>query len=265
MSAMRAAVRAELTKIITLRGGWLLLGAIVSLHLLVEWRALGLYAEAVSAIAPDGTIEVFAGQREPAEAAMLDGLVAASLQMSMFLPALAAVLAGHEFRGGQLALSVLAVPRRGRLMVAKALAAAVAMFVAALLVAAVSTTFTYLAVADWKPGLLLTTGAVAGQVKFLGYAVLLCLASYAITIVARSTLVGIMVGVVLLAATMTQVLATYPVLDSLLPVSAGRNLLLDPAMSDLTSDPPRAAVVLAGWALLTTLAAGIALARRDAR
>jgi ABC-type transport system involved in multi-copper enzyme maturation permease subunit len=262
---MLAATRAELTKTITLRSAWLVLGAILGLQLLAEAQALGLYTEAVSKIAADGTIEIFVGQREPAEAAMLNGLVAASLQMSVFLPALTAVLAGQEFHSPQLGLSVLAVPRRGRLLVAKALAAAVALLVAALLIAAVSTMFNYLAIADWKPSLLLSSEAVTGQIKFLAYAVLLCLATYAITVIARSTLVGILVSVALVAVTMTQVLAASPVLDALLPVSAGRNLLLDPALSDLTSDPPQAAVVLVGWALLTMVAAGVLLARRDAR
>lgn len=265
MNTTLAATRAELTKIITLRSVWLVLGAILGLQLLAEAQALGLYAEAVSKIAPDGTIEIFDGEREPARAAILDGLVAASLQMSVFLPALAAVMAGQEFHNPQLGLSALAVPRRGRLLVAKSLAAAVALLVAALLIAAVSTTFTYLAIADWEPSLLLTSGAVTRQITFLGYAVLLGLATYAITVIARSTLVGILVSVALSALAMTQVLAASPAVDALLPVSAGRNLLLDPAAGNLTSDPPQAAVVLLGWALLTTVAAGVALARRDAR
>lgn len=265
MSALLAAVRAELTKISTLRSAWLVLGAILGLQLLVEAQALALYAEAVSKVAPDGTIEIFVGEREPAEAAILDGLVAASLQMSVFLPALAAVMAGQEFHSRQLGLSVLAVPRRGRLLVAKSLAAAVALLVAALLIAAVSTTFTYLAVAQWKPSLLLSFEAMTGQVTFIVYAVLLCLTTYGITVFARSTLIGVLVSVALSAITMTQVLAAKPAVDALLPVSVGRNLLLDPAMSDLTSDPPQAAVVLVGWALLTMGAAGVTLTCRDAR
>ncbi len=263
---MLPAIRAELTKNLTLRTAWLVLGAILALQLLVEVQALGLYADAVSKITPDGLIEIFVGQREPAEAAMLDGLVAASLQMSVFLPCLAAVLAGQEFRSRQLGLTVLAVPRRGRLIAAKTVAAAICLLVAAALIAAISTTFNYLAIKDWKPELLLTSDAVTGQVKFLAYAVLVCLVTYAITVLTRSTLVGIVVSVALVAVTMTQVLASAsPALDALLPISAGRNLLLNPAMSDLTSSPQRAGLVLVGWALLATVAAGVALARRDAR
>ena len=263
---MLPAIRSELTKILTLRTAWLVLGAMLGLQLLVEVQALSLYADAVAKITPDGFIEIFIGQREPAEAAMLDGLVAASLQMSIFLPCFAAVLAGQEFRSRQLGLSVLAVPRRGRLVVAKSVAAAICLLVAAALIATISTTFNYLAIKDWNPGLLLTSQAVTGQLKFLAYAVLVGLITCAITVLARSTLVGIVVSVALVAVTMTQVLASAsPSLDALLPISAGRNLLLNPQMSDLTSSPPYAAVVLVGWAVLSTVVAGVALSRRDAR
>jgi hypothetical protein len=72
-------------------------------------------------------------------------------------------------------------------------------------------------------------------------------------------------SVALIALTMTRVLAGTPALDALLPVSAARNLLLKPETSDLTASPVQALVVLVGWVLVTTLAAGVALARRDAR
>ncbi|GII84509.1 hypothetical protein Ssi03_24990 [Sphaerisporangium siamense] len=55
-----------------------------------------------------------------------------------------------------------------------------------------------------------------------------------------------------------------PALDALLPVSAGRNLLLDPAGDDLTAGPWHPAAVLVAWPLIATLAAGVLLARRDA-
>ncbi|MEU8614645.1 hypothetical protein AB0C29_42335 [Actinoplanes sp. NPDC048791] len=262
---MRAAVRAELVKITTLRAGWLVLGAILALQLLVEVQVVGLTADAVAKVTPDGSIEIFLGRREPARAALLEGIRASSLQMSVFLPGLAAVIAGQEFRGGQLGLTVLAVPRRGRLLVAKLLAAAGCLTLAAVLIATISTVFSYLGVKDRFPGLPVSADAIAGQARFILYAVLLGLSTYAIAVIARSTLAAIGVSLALITVTMTQVLAGVPGLDALLPVSAGRNLLLNPATGDLTSSPPQAVLVLVGWALVTALLAGVTLVRRDAR
>jgi hypothetical protein len=185
--------------------------------------------------------------------------------MSVFLPALAAVIAGQEFRGGQLGLTVLAVPRRGRLLGAKLLAAAGYLTLAAVLIATISTVFSYLGVKDRYPGLPVSADAIAGQATFILYAVLLGLSTYAIAVIARSTLVAIGVSLALITVTMTQVLAGAPGLDALLPVSAGRNLLLNPATGHLTSSPPQAVLVLVGWALVTSLLAGVTLVRRDAR
>lgn len=220
MIALMAPIRAELTKIVTLRSVWLVFAAVLGLQILVDAQALSLYADAVSKITEDGMIEIFVGQPEPAEAAMIDGLVASSLEMSVFLPSLAAVMAGQEFRGRQFGLSVLAVPRRGRLIAAKLAAAAVFLLLAALSIVAVSTTFTYLAVKDWDPGLLLTAEAVLGQTKFVAFSVLFCLAVYAITLITRSTLVAILVSVALVAVSMAQAFANVPGVDALLPVSA---------------------------------------------
>ncbi len=47
MSAVLAAARAELTKLITLRSAWLIMGVIGGLHLLVQVQAMDLYADAV--------------------------------------------------------------------------------------------------------------------------------------------------------------------------------------------------------------------------
>jgi ABC-2 type transport system permease protein len=265
VSALLPATRAELTKIFTLRSAWLVTGAILGLQFLVEAQALGLTADAVAGIAPDGTIEIFTGLREPADRAILDLLAGSSLQMSIFLPGLAAVIAGQEFRGRQLGASVLAVPRRGLLLAAKTLAAGAYLALTAVLIAGTSMAFSYLAVKTWNPGLLLTAEALTGRARFIGYALLLGLVTCAIAVIARGTLVAILASLALTTVTMTQMLAGTPGLDALFPVSAGRNLLLDPATGDLTASPGHAALVLVGWALLTTLIAGITLARRDAR
>jgi ABC-2 type transport system permease protein len=263
---MAYVIRAELTKILTLPRVWMCTGVILALHVLALLQPAELFAGAVADITPDGTIEIFVGEPEPATAAILGLLVSSSLQISLLLPILAAVIAGQEFRSSQLGLTVLAIPRRGRLLVGKTLAATGYLLVVSVLIAAISTAFMYAAVRDWNPGLLLSTDAFLGHGKFVVFAVLFSLTGSAITVIARSTLIGIIVSVALSAITMTQVLAgAAPALDALFPVSAARNLLLDSDLSRLTAGPEHGLVVLVGWTLATTVLAGISLRRRDAR
>ncbi|MER7210021.1 ABC transporter permease [Streptosporangium sp. NPDC020072] len=266
MSAVFAATRAELTKIVTLRTVWIVTGVILALHLLVSYANVGINIEAVRAITPDGMIELFADDPQPANRAIVDFLVASSFQMGLFLPGLGAVIAGQEFRTPQLGQTLLAVPRRGRLIVAKTVAATVYLLFVAVVVAGVSTAFMYAAVRDWNPGLLVSPGAWIGQGKFVAFAVLTGLISFAITVIARSTLTGVAVTVGLIAVTMTQLLAVFsPALDALFPLSAGRNLLLNPVENTLSAGPGHAMVVLVAWPLVTTVVAAFLLARRDAR
>ncbi|MFI6507688.1 ABC transporter permease [Streptosporangium sp. NPDC050855] len=264
--AVLHATRAELSKILTLPGVWIVTGIILALDVLVMSASAGLYAEAVANITPDGIIEIFIGEPQPATGAVLDMLVAASLQIGVFLPIPAAVIAGQEFRSHQLGLTVLAVPRRGRLLAAKVLATTAYLLAVAVLIAGISTAFTYAAVKDWNPGLLLTGDAFLGQGRFVVFAVLFSLTGFAVTVIARSTLIGIVVTVVLLALTMMRSPdRTGPGLDAFLPAGAGRNLLLDAGANHLSAGPVHGLLVLVGWALVTTLIAGITLGRRDAR
>lgn len=91
------------------------------------------------------------------------------------------------------------------------------------------------------------------------------LTGLAITLIARSTLTGIMVTVALSAITMTQVLVAVPDVDALFPLSAARNLLFDPGIDNLTASPEHGLLVLTGWTVITAVAAGATLLRRDAR
>jgi len=265
VTAVRYVIRAELTKIVSLRAVWLVTGVVVALHLLVCTANAGNTADAVSEITPDGLIELFAGERRPARPALVEFLVASSFQMGLFLPAIAAVAAGQEFRSHQLGRSLLAVPGRTRLIVAKTVAIAGFLLAVSVVVAGISGAYMYAAVKDWDPGLPVSAEAWAGQGKFVVFAVLTGLISAAVTILAQGTLAGIVVTVVLMALTLTQVAAAYaPALDALLPLSAGRNLLLDPAGSRLTAGAGHALAVLVAWPLVTMTAAGVALNRRDA-
>ncbi|MFF0572763.1 ABC transporter permease [Streptosporangium saharense] len=257
---------AELTKILTLRSVWIVTGVILALHLLVSYLNVGTNIEAVHAITPNGTIELFADDPQPAGRALIDFLVASSFQMGLFLPSLGVVIAGQEFRTSQLGQTLLAVPHRGRLIVAKTVATAVYLLFAALVVAGASTAFMYAAVRDWNPGLLMSPEAWLGQGRFVVFAVLTGLIGFAVTMIVRSTLAGVAVIVGLATVTMTQLLAAFsPALDALFPLSAGRNLLLDPVANRLSASPVHAMAVLVAWPLVTTAVAAFLLARRDAR
>jgi ABC-2 type transport system permease protein len=266
VTAVLAATRAELTKIRTLRSTWLVTGVILALHLLISFANLRLNTEAVRDITPGGMIELFPDEPRPAHQALIGFLVAASFQMSLFLPVLAAVLAGQEFRAHQLGQSVLAVPRRGVLVVAKAVAVAAYLLVVSVVIAGISAAFMYAAVRDWDPGLLTERDALIGQGRFLAFAVLWGLTGFALTLLCRSTLLGIGATVALIAVTMTQLAAVFlPAVDALFPMSAGRNLLLDPVDNRLTAGPGHALVVALVWPVLTTVAGAVLLSRRDAR
>lgn len=263
---MLATVRSELTKLRTLPSVWVVTAMVLALQTIVLLEPGGLIANAVHHMAPNGTIEIFRGHPQPANTAILGLLSSSSLQGGLFLPVIAAVVAGHEFRAGQWGVSVLSVPRRGVLVAAKAIATAICMLVLAVLIAALSIGFMYLHVKDWNPGLVFSADALTGQAAFVAFVVLFSLTTFAITLLARSTLVGIVALAVLVMVTMTQLLATtLPALDALLPLSAARNLLLDPGINVLTASPAEGIVVLVGWALVTVASAAVVLTRRDAR
>ncbi|MEU3166440.1 ABC transporter permease [Streptosporangium sp. NPDC006930] len=266
MSGISAATRAELSKILTLPGAWIAAGVILALHVLVQIPPAGLFADAVANITSEGVIEIFAGQPQPATEAILGLCAGASLQMGLFLPVLASVIAGQEFRSRQLGLTVLAMPRTVPLLVAKLLATALYVSVVAILIAGISSAFVYAAVRDWNPGLLVTGEALVGHGRFVAFAVLFCLTAFAVTLTVRDTLIGVVVTVVLITVTMTQVLAGIaPEVDALFPLSAARNFMLDPGVNDLTAGRAHGLLVLAGWAAVTAVAAGVTLGARDAR
>jgi ABC-2 type transport system permease protein len=245
--------RAELLKIRTLRSAWVVAGIILVIHLTVSLQTIGMTREAVDRIGPDGLIEIFIGERRPAGPELIALLVGASAQLSLFLPVPAAVIAGQEFRAQQLGATLLAMPRRGRLLAAKSLAFGAFLLVVLLVMIAVSNAAMYAAIKDWHPGLLLTGDALRGQAKFVVFALLYSLLSFALTVMVRSTLIGIVVTTGLMAVTMTQVAGR---LGDLLPLGAGLNLI-----QGLTSPYPALGVIV-GWALVASAGAWLTLERR---
>ena len=245
---------------------WVISGVLLALHLLVLSTALSLFAEAVVNITPDVIIEIFTGEPERAGPAIVGFTAASSLQVSLLLPIIAAVVAGQEFRGHQLGVSVLAVPDRRRLIAAKTLATAVTLLAIAVVIAAISAAFTYDAVKQWNPGLMTSREMLLAEGRYLAFAVLYGLTGFAISIIGRRALAGIIGSLVLVLITMSQAMTfVSPHLDALFPLSAGRNLLLEGDVNDLTSGRVQALAVLLVWAAAGVAVSGVLLNRRDAR
>lgn len=266
---MIAAVRAELTKLATLPGLWLLTAALLAVHLVSLLASYGLYADAVAGIGADGMIEIFQGERLPAVPEMTEQLVAAVFTTVPLVPVAGALVAGAEFRSGQIGLSLAAVPSRPRLVVAKAVATAVYPVLLCAVLAAVTTAVMYPAVSSWRPGILVDGDVLRGYLAVTLVAVCATQLALGITLLTRRALAGILVMAVLLGATITQVLAAVaPALDAALPVSAARNLLFRDSAGispPLTSGPAVATAVLLLWAGVALVAPALVLGRRDAR
>lgn len=254
---MMRTVGAELLRIRGSRRFWLSAAVLIALHVLVSAENVETTRAAVARITPYGIIELFPGEPEPARPALVEWLRASSLQMSLFLPAIAALIARPE-----MAAALLATPRRVRLTVAKTLAAGAVLLTLALVIAAISALFLAIEAWSWDPALALTADAFRGQATYLGFAVLSALPIFALTLIARSALAGTAMAILLTAGTMLQLPAGF---DALLPLSAGRNLLLEPTYERLSSGPSAAWSVLAAWALTSVGAAIAVLVRRDAR
>ncbi|MDA2803391.1 ABC transporter permease [Nocardiopsis suaedae] len=262
---MIGVVRSELTKITSLPSVLIATAVLLLLAVVVLLQPLGMLSDSLADMRPDGTIEFFTGHRQRAESLVLGLLVASSLQPGLFLPIIGAIIAGQEFRSGHLGVSVSVVPRRGKLVAGKVIATALYALAVGVILAALSTFFMYLGVRDWNPGILWSAEALAGQGRFLLYAVTATLIGFAVTLVARRTLVGIIAVTAFIALTMAQVFAAVPAIDALLPLSAARNLLLEPTTNVLSASPLHGAAVLTGWATVAVTGAAVAIRLRDAR
>ncbi|GAA3455203.1 hypothetical protein [Dactylosporangium matsuzakiense] len=245
------ALRAELFKLRTSRSLWIGFALLLALHVVVLGQGLAPTTAAVDAIAPDGTIEIFTGERRPAAAALVELTAGGSLQMCIFMPVLGALLGGREAR--RLAAGLLAVPQRHRLLAAKTAAAALWLFVLATLVALCSMACTYLSVRAWNPGLVWQADTIRSQALFVVYAVVYSLIGYAFALTGRGVLVGLLGVVAMTALTMVQVAG--PWLDALLPLSAGIHLVLE--------GRPTGALVIAAWNATALTGALLAVQRRD--
>lgn len=214
---MQGIIRSELTKIRTLPSVGIVSGILIALSVFFQFQGLASAREALSTLDDDG-MHWWYGRPVPADLDILASMASGVFNPGIFFPVLGAVIAGAEYRTGQLGLSVLAVPSRPRLLLAKSVATALYVFGFGLLFAALTMSFTYVAVRDWQPDLIWRPEAlssIAGSVLFI---VAITLMSFAVTLLTRRVLMGILLMGAFLALTLTQAFAAIaPALDALTP------------------------------------------------
>lgn len=266
MIGLGAVLRSEFTKLFTSRTAVLTAAIIIGTYGLLLIAPATLFAEAVAAMAPDGTIEIFVGERTDARSALTEQLLASTVQAAMFVPIVGAVLGGLEFRQGQSGTALVAVPARGRLFASKVIVGTVFLTVVAVVTAILTSGMMLLVVWPVDPAIVLAPEALIGQGRFVLFTVLYSLTAFAASFAFRRTFVAIVGLALLTALTLSQVLtAVSPVLDAIVPLSAGRNFLLDPATTSLTASPDAGLVVITAWALSGLGGAYLVFAIRDAK
>ncbi|WIM96399.1 ABC transporter permease [Actinoplanes oblitus] len=173
---------------------------------------------------------------------------------------LGVLVLGSEFSGGAIRVTFVAVPRRLRVIAAKALVVAAA----SALLATVSLGLGYAAavpllsrakLADVPFGTVLSL--LAGQI---GYCVLVGLFAYAVTLLVRNTAagVGLTLGVLLLLRLVLAVLDIWVRFDL-------TGLAFSAAASQVVTDPfSRALPVVVAWLAVPATLGALALVRRDA-
>lgn len=183
---------------------------------------------------------------------------------------LAALTISGEHTTGMIRTSVTAMPRRGRVLAAKAIVLTGATLAAGTIgvVGAVVTAGRLLPGGDARPSLAdgPTLRAVAGSVLYL---VLIALLSLGIAAAVRdsATTIGVVLGLLYLVPILT-LLTSDPQWQRLLrqisPANAGLTIQVTADLSGLPIGPWAGLGVLAGWAAAAFLVGSLVLRRRDA-
>lgn len=265
---MFSVTRSEFTKFLTLPGVWIVTGIIVLLFLYMQQNTYGDNLAMVQGVRPDGTAETFFGFVHVATQ-IRGSIGTAVMNAGLLLPVLGAIIAGTEFKTGQLSLSLVAVPNRTRFVVGKLLAIILYVIGLALVFSTIALVLIFLVVKDWDPGLVWSSAMAQEIGRVTLFMVATTLTGAAITLIARRTLIGIILSIVLLTLTFAQVVALIsPVADAFLPFSAARNLMFQEAAVlpvPLSGTELQGALVLTGWAVVSSAIALVLLRRRDAR
>lgn len=239
----RDLLAAELTKIRTRPAAWLaVVGALLANVLLGVLAG----ADVVRLAGRDGNVAI----------ADLGTVLLAPAYLFVVLPVLAA---GDEYRGGQLRVSLAAVPDRGRLLAAKLLVTTAVTGAAAVVVVAPGHLVQH-ALTDPEGGPAAALGGILA--RSAGY-LLLGLAGFGLAALTRTVVTPLAVlpgAAALVAPTLGGIV---PGAVRLLPHEAILSFLGMPTSPDLALDPAAGLLVAAGWAALAVGGAWAATIRRD--
>ncbi|WP_423465019.1 ABC transporter permease [Promicromonospora sp. MS192] len=166
--------------------------------------------------------------------------------------------------GRQITASLAAVPRRGHVLTAKALAVALLVAATAVVTVPVSAGVAALVIGDAGDALPLGV-ALARMLGAALYWILTGLIALAVTVLARSGLVPLVVLVANSSlVSVSLLLTTVTPLAHWLPDLAGRRLLGGLSTVEGGLDAGPGALVMAAWAFGLLAVAGVVLSRRDA-
>jgi ABC-2 type transport system permease protein len=270
VTGMLAIIRSELTKIRTLPSVWIITGILLSLSLLFQYQVMTGNMEALKTLDADG-MHWWYDRPVPADLNIIDSMASVVFSPGIFFAVLGAVIAGAEFRTGQLGVSVLAVPSRSKLVIGKTIATALYALLFGLIFTAMTILFTYFAVKDWQPDLIWRSEALVNMAGAGLFIIAVTLITLGITLITRRTLFGILVMGGLIGTTISQAIAAFaPAVDALTPISAARNFLLQNDGMDIggppfSSSPTIGALVLSGWVILAFIGSIVTIQRRDSR
>lgn len=269
---MMATIRSEFTKIITLRSVWIITFILLAVGLFFQYASGTGFLESLKSIDENGMHWEY---RRPVDAEIdfFSTIGSAIFNPGVLFPLLGAVIAGAEFRTGQLGVSLLAVPSRTQMIISKIIATTVYTLSIGIIYTIMSLVTAYFMVKDWRPELLWSHEVfiqISGNLFFL---VAVTLITLGITLILKQTLSGILVMGVFLGITLTQILAGISsLLDALTPISAARNFLLQESGAAMVPPgPPYSSsnlvggTVLALWVITVLTISIILMKRRDAR
>ncbi|MEO3746507.1 hypothetical protein [Plantactinospora sp. B5E13] len=243
---MRAPLTAELTKIRTLPASWIALGLTA-----VANTVLGIVAgtDSVRIASPDG--EVAVGQ--------VGTLMLAPVYVFV---AIAAVAAGTEYHGGQLRVSLAAVPDRTRWFGAKLAATAVVALVAAIPAVLPGLLVQHVVAGGSAPGRTATGRPVTDLLALLTAYLLLSLVGFGSAFLARGFVTPLAV-LFTLPVLSTTLAGRFPQVVRFLPHEATLSFLGRAADPATALGRGAGLLVLTGWALLFVGVAWALTVRRD--
>lgn len=267
---MIASIKSEFTKIITLRSVWLVTCILLSAGIFFHSIALSGFLENLETIDANG-MHWFYQKPVNAETDFYSMIGTSIFNPGILFSLLGAVIAGEEFRNGQLGTSLLAVPSRTRLTVSKIVATSLYTLCIGLIYSVISYITAYLVVKDWRPELLWSLDVLFQNVSSIIFLIIITLISLGLTLIVRQTLWGVVIMGGFLGITMTQLFANISFwLDALTPISAARNLFLQVYDTGIGGAPFSSSnlvggIVLSIWLIVVLFMAVLLMKGRDAR